>query len=135
MVLQGDVTSIISMNSRERRGIIDELAGVAAFDRRIDQAKGKLDAVQEREERFRIVEQELTEQRDRLAKDRIKAEKYQKLRAQLQDKSQWEGVMVWRERQQQVQKLRDRLARDEKKLCVAQSTAGRTRSHHCESNN
>ena len=35
VVLQGDVTSIISMNSRERREIIDELAGVAAFDRKI----------------------------------------------------------------------------------------------------
>lgn len=30
VVLQGDVTSIISMNARERREIIDELAGVAA---------------------------------------------------------------------------------------------------------
>jgi chromosome segregation protein len=38
VVLQGDVTSIISMNSKERREIIDELAGVAAFDRKIDSA-------------------------------------------------------------------------------------------------
>ncbi|HEY9650038.1 MAG TPA: AAA family ATPase, partial [Coleofasciculaceae cyanobacterium] len=37
VVLQGDVTSIISMNARERREIIDELAGVAAFDRKITQ--------------------------------------------------------------------------------------------------
>ncbi|NET48287.1 MAG: chromosome segregation protein SMC [Merismopedia sp. SIO2A8] len=116
VVLQGDVTSIISMNSKERRGIIDELAGVAAFDRRINQAKEKLDVVQEREERFRIVEQELVEQRDRLAKDRVKAEKYQKLRTQHQEKSQWEGVMAWRERERQLQALRDRLTRDQKKL-------------------
>ena len=116
VVLQGDVTSIISMNSRERRGIIDELAGVAAFDRRIDQAKVKLDAVQEREERFRIVERELTEQRDRLAKDRLKAEKYQKLRQEYQQKNQWEGVMIWQGHQRHIQSLRDRLIRDEKKL-------------------
>jgi len=38
-VLQGDVTSIISMNPRERREIIDELAG-AAFDRKIVQDEG-----------------------------------------------------------------------------------------------
>ncbi|NET73296.1 MAG: AAA family ATPase, partial [Sphaerospermopsis sp. SIO1G2] len=43
VVLQGDVTSIISMNARERREIIDELAGVAAFDRKINQAKATLD--------------------------------------------------------------------------------------------
>ena len=35
VVLQGDVTGIISMKSRERREIIDELAGVAQFDRKI----------------------------------------------------------------------------------------------------
>ena len=124
VVLQGDVTSIISMNAKERRGIIDELAGVAAFDRRIDQAKGKLDTVQEREERFRIVEQELTEQRDRLAKDRQKAEKYQKLRTQFQAKSQWEGVMIWRDQQKQLQALRDRLTRDEKKLVTLNQQRG-----------
>ena len=39
VVLQGDVTGIITMNSRERREIIDELAGVAEFDRKINQTK------------------------------------------------------------------------------------------------
>ncbi|MDJ0701699.1 MAG: chromosome segregation protein SMC [Leptolyngbyaceae cyanobacterium MO_188.B28] len=105
VVLQGDVTSIISMNPRERREIIDELAGVAAFDRKIDQAKQKLDAVKEREERFRIVEKELIAQRDRLAQDRLKAEKYQKLKAVLQTKIVWERVLVWRDHQRQAQTL------------------------------
>ncbi|NEQ96796.1 MAG: chromosome segregation protein SMC [Cyanothece sp. SIO2G6] len=124
VVLQGDVTSIISMNSRERRGIIDELAGVAAFDRRIEQAKGKLDTVQEREEKFRIVETELTEQRDRLAKDRQKAEKYQRLRTEYQTKNHWEAVLVWQGWQQQVQGLRDRLIRDQKKLVTLNQQRG-----------
>ncbi|NET33909.1 MAG: chromosome segregation protein SMC [Cyanothece sp. SIO1E1] len=105
VVLQGDVTSIISMNGRERREIIDELAGVASFDRKIGQAKDKLDAVKEREDRFRIVEKELIDQRTRLAQDRLKAEKYQKLRATLQAKSQWEAVLVWRAQQKRVQHL------------------------------
>ncbi len=105
VVLQGDVTSIISMNPRERREIIDELAGVASFDRKILQAKEKLDAVKEREERFRIVEKELTAQRDRLAQDRIKAEKYQALRAKLHERTRWESVLVWRSHQRQVQQL------------------------------
>lgn len=109
IVLQGDVTSIISMNPRERRTIIDELAGVASFDRKIDQAKDKLDQVKEREERFRIVEQELMTQRDRLAQDRVKAEKYKKLRTQLQEKSQWEGVLVWRSHQQRELRLQQEL--------------------------
>lgn len=113
VVLQGDVTSIISMNSRERREIIDELAGVAAFDRKIDQAKDKLDAVKEREEKFRIVERELIAQRDRLAQDRIKAEKYQKLKAELQNKSQWEAVLAWQSQAQQADQIRAQITAGE----------------------
>jgi chromosome segregation protein len=109
VVLQGDVTGIISMNTQERREIIDELAGVAAFDRKIHQAKEKLDAVKEREERFRIVEKELMAQRDRLAQDRVKAEKYQRLKTELQTKTQWEAVLIWREHQRQAQQLQQQL--------------------------
>ncbi len=61
VVLQGDVTSIISMNPRERREIIDELAGVATFDRKITQAKATLDE-KDLEDSFRIVERELIAQ-------------------------------------------------------------------------
>ncbi|MBT9317913.1 chromosome segregation protein SMC [Leptothoe spongobia] len=110
VVLQGDVTSIISMKARERREIIDELAGVASFDRKIDQAKLKLDMVREREERFRIVERELIDQLERLDQDRKKAEKYKKLKATLQEKTQWQAVLEWRQQQQQAQKLEQQLA-------------------------
>jgi chromosome segregation protein len=109
VVLQGDVTSIISMNSRERREIIDELAGVAGFDRKIVQTKETLAQVKEREDDCRIIEQELVAQRDRLASDRLKAEKYQKLRAELQEKQQWEAVLKWRFLQQQEWKLREQI--------------------------
>jgi chromosome segregation protein len=105
VVLQGDVTGIISMNARQRREIIDELAGVANFDRKINQAREKLDAVKEQEDRFHIVEQELKEQCDRLDRDRVKAQKYQLLRAELQDKSIWENVLAYRSLQQQIEKL------------------------------
>jgi len=109
VVLQGDVTSIISMNSRERREIIDELAGVAAFDRKIEKTKETLAQVKEREDDCRIIEQELVTQRDRLADDRIKAEKYQKLRAELQEKQQLEAILKWRLLQQQEWKLREQI--------------------------
>lgn len=109
VVLQGDVTSIISMHPRERREIIDELAGVGAFDRKITQAKEKLNAVKEREEKFRIVEKELTTQLDRLAQDRVKAEKYQRLKAELQTKTQWEAVLIWQAQVRQAQQLRTQI--------------------------
>jgi chromosome segregation protein len=113
VVLQGDVTSIISMNARERRQIIDELAGVAAFDRKIEQAKGKLEAVREHEERFHIVERELQAQLEKLAQDRQKAEKYQRLKSTFQTKSQWEAVLVWQQQQQQIANLRQTIEQGE----------------------
>ncbi|MFZ4640214.1 MAG: chromosome segregation protein SMC [Nodosilinea sp.] len=113
VVLQGDVTGIISMNSRERREIIDELAGVAAFDRKIEQARGKLEAVRDHEDRFRIVERELQTQLEKLAQDRQKAEKYQHLKAVFQAKSQWEAVLLWRQQEQAIAALRQALAAGE----------------------
>lgn len=105
VVLQGDVTSIISMNAKARREIIDELAGVADFDRKIAQAREKLDTVKERAERFRIVEQELIQQRDRLQRDRLHAEKYQALRLELQEREQWLLVRQWQAHEAQKVQL------------------------------
>ena len=105
VVLQGDVTRIISMNSRERREIIDELAGVAAFDRKIEQTRRTLDKVREREEHHHIIEQELISARDRLAADRVKAEKYRKLKEQVQEKKQQEIILFWRSLVQQRDEL------------------------------
>jgi chromosome segregation protein len=109
VVLQGDVTSIISMNSKERREIIDELAGVAAFDRKIDRAKDTLDEVKEKVEKCNIVAAELVVQRDRLSQDRIKAEKYQRLRTEFQEKSIEEVVLKWKNLQQKQSKLEQEL--------------------------
>ncbi len=105
VVLQGDVTSIISMNSRERREIIDEMAGVAAFDRKIIQTKSTLNEVGEKTDRCHIVVTELNAQRERLSQDRLKAEKYQKLRNELQDITLQEAILKWQSLLQQQTKL------------------------------
>ncbi|MFM7886458.1 MAG: AAA family ATPase, partial [Pseudanabaena sp.] len=97
VVLQGDVTGIISMNSRERREIIDELAGVGEFDRKITTAKDKLDDVKAQEERFRIVEQELIANKEKLKGDRVKAEKYKALRLEYERMEASEAVLQKRE--------------------------------------
>jgi len=110
VVLQGDVTSIITMNSKERREIIDELAGVGAFDRKIQQTRKTLDKVQEKEEKCHIIAQELIANRDRLAADRVKAEKYRKLKEKVQSKKSHEKVLVWRSLTQQQEELQTKLA-------------------------
>ncbi|VEP17070.1 Chromosome partition protein Smc [Hyella patelloides LEGE 07179] len=116
VVLQGDVTRIINMNSRERREIIDELAGVAAFDRKIEQTRKTLEKVKEREEHCHIIEQELIGTRDRLAADRVKAEKYRKLKQQVQEKKQQEIVLFWRSLVQQKEELHAAITKDNEEI-------------------
>jgi len=108
VVMQGDVTRIVSMSNRERRGLIDELAGVALFDTRIEQTRRKLDDVQERQERCRIVEQELHSARQRLEKDCAKARTYQALRAQVQQGRQQELVLAYEAAQTALRDLQER---------------------------
>ncbi|MEO1430883.1 MAG: chromosome segregation protein SMC, partial [Cyanobacteria bacterium J06633_8] len=105
VVLQGDVTDIISMKPRERREIVDELAGVAAFDRKINQAKKTLEEVKEKEDSCRIIETELTTQCERLSQDKAKAEKYQRLRTDFLEKQKWEVVLSWRTLQGHQERL------------------------------
>ena len=103
VVMQGDVTRIVTMSAKERRGIIDELAGVALFDSRIEQSRTKLDEVQDRQERCRIVEQELLASRQRLERDCARARAYQELRERLHRGRAQEQLLA-------VEALRDELA-------------------------
>ena len=108
VVMQGDVTRIVSMSNRDRRGLIDELAGVALFDSRIEQTRRKLDDVQERQERCRIIEQELLASRQRLEKDCAKARQYQDLRERLQLGRRQEMVLAFEAAQQALKDLATR---------------------------
>ena len=108
VVMQGDVTRIVSMGARDRRGIIDELAGVALFDSRIEQSRGKLDEVQERQERCSIVQQELLANRQKLERDCAKARTYQDLRNRFQTGRLQEQVLAFETAQRQAQELASR---------------------------
>ncbi len=82
VIMQGDVTGIVTMSATERRKIIDELAGVAEFDRRIDQAEKELLAVAEKIDYQRIVLVEIGGRLEVLQLDRDQALKYLELKEQ-----------------------------------------------------
>ena len=108
VVMQGDVTRIVSMSSRDRRGIIDELAGVALFDSRIEQTRSKLSDVQDREERCAIVQQELLVSRQKLERDCAKARTYQELRERFQRGRLQEQVLGFEQAEAQFKQLQSR---------------------------
>ena len=79
VMMQGDVNSIVMCSSKARRGIIDEIAGVADFDRRIDQATNELKTVEQRVEAAALILSEVESTLEQLKAEREVALKYKKL--------------------------------------------------------
>lgn len=80
VMMQGDVTGIIGCTSKNRRKIIDEIAGIADFDRRIEQATNELTTVEQRVERSTFILNEVDKRLEELKEEREVALKFQKLR-------------------------------------------------------
>ncbi|WP_254522577.1 chromosome segregation protein SMC [Natrinema caseinilyticum] len=88
VVMQGDVTEIINMTPHSRRVIIDEIAGVAEFDAKKEDAFEELETVQERIDEAELRIEEKRDRLDQLADERQQALRYRRLR---REKEEYEG--------------------------------------------
>ena len=88
VLMQHEVTKITASSPVNRRKIIDEIAGVADFDRRIEQATKELDVVEDRISKSSIVLGEIDIRLEVLKEQKQAALKYQKLR---EEKAQYES--------------------------------------------
>ena len=84
VMMQNDVLWITNCNTKERRKIIDEIAGIADFNRRIEQATNELTDVENRVERSNLILTEISAMLEQLKEEREVAIKYQKLREEKQ---------------------------------------------------
>ena len=84
VIMQGDVKEIVDCSAQSRRKIIDEIAGIADFDRRIEQATNELNGVEQRVERSSLILNEIEVMLEQLKEEREVAIKYQKLREEKQ---------------------------------------------------
>ncbi len=82
VIMQSDVMSIVNCSNVERRKIIDEIAGVADFNRRIEKAQNELLTVEERVENTNLILNEISSSIERLAQEKETALKYQKLKTE-----------------------------------------------------
>ena len=112
VVMQGDVTEIITMSPYARRGIIDEIAGVAEFDAKKEDAFEELETVQERidEAELRIEEKET--RLEQLEDERETAMQYQELREQ---KEEYEGHLKAAELEDKRDELAETRAANEER--------------------
>lgn len=85
VIMQNDVMSITNCSDVERRKIIDEIAGVADFDRRIEQAQNELGTVESRVQNSLLILNEVEGRLETLKAEREVALKYQKLRDEKTD--------------------------------------------------
>ncbi len=82
VMMQGDVMNITNCSAVERRKIIDEIAGVADFNRRIEKAQEELLTVGERIDNANLILTEIDSSIERLAQEKETALKYQKLKTE-----------------------------------------------------
>ncbi|MFC3957219.1 chromosome segregation protein SMC [Halovivax cerinus] len=90
VVMQGDVTEIINTTPHSRREIIDEIAGVAEFDAKKEDAFEELEVVEERIDEAELRIEEKRTRLDQLEDERRTALRYRRLR---REKAEYEGYL------------------------------------------
>jgi chromosome segregation protein len=116
VVMQGDVTEIITMTAGRRREIIDEIAGVAEFDAKKADALEELDTVQERVEEADLRIEEKEKRLDELEDERETALQYRDLK---QEKAEYEGHLKAAEletKRENLAEIRDDIEETETEL-------------------
>ncbi len=86
IVQQGDVTAIVEMGGVQRRKIIDEIAGIAEFDKEIEKAKKEREEVEKNIEHIEIILSEIRRQIRQLKRERDEAMEYKKVIEELERK-------------------------------------------------
>lgn len=116
VMMQGDVNSIVMCSSKVRRGIIDEIAGVADFDRRIDQATGELKTVEQRVEAALLILSEVEKTLEQLKSEREVALKYKKLQEEKAGYEAQIGTAKFFELKRNLELAHDNILQSNKKL-------------------
>ena len=83
IVLQGDVTNLASMTPHKRRGVLEEVAGVTAYDDEIRRANNQRKVVENNVETIDLFEEEQKHRLKGLGKERQQALKFKELKDEL----------------------------------------------------
>ena len=91
VIMQNEVSRVTDCTPTQRRKIIDEIAGTAEFDRRIEKAKEQLDIVEQKVEKSVFILNEISNNLENLAQEREQALKYKKLK---DEKTEYESQIT-----------------------------------------
>ncbi|MFC6752712.1 chromosome segregation protein SMC [Halorubrum tibetense] len=107
VVMQGDVTEIINMTPYQRRGIVDEIAGVAEFDEKKEAAFEELDTVKDRIGEADLRIEEKRERLDRLSDERETALEYQSLREEVETYRGYRKASELEDKRESLERVED----------------------------
>lgn len=120
-IAQGEVQRIISMNGKERRAIIDSVAGIADFEAKKKEALGELQLVEDRIKEARLVVGERKAFLDELGREKETALMYVEAKKKLNGAK---GTLVRKEVERLERELGDATAADER-LAAARAKTGK----------
>ncbi|MDY6765158.1 MAG: AAA family ATPase, partial [Halobacteria archaeon] len=115
VVMQGDVTNIIQMSNSERRGIIEQVAGVAEFDEKKEKAHEELETVDERVERVELILDEIEERLERLKDERDKALEYRELKDEKQEYERLLSAAKLQQVEDEIESVQDEIDNEQEK--------------------
>ncbi len=84
IIQQGDVTSIVKMRPKERREIVDEIAGIKEYNEKKEKALRELEKAERKLEEAEVILEEKKKMVDKLEKERNAALEYKKLEEELE---------------------------------------------------
>ncbi|WP_394741476.1 chromosome segregation protein SMC [Natronococcus roseus] len=105
VVMQGDVTEIINMTPHSRREIIDEIAGVAEFDAKKEDAFAELETVQERIDEAELRIEEKRTRLTQLEDERREALRYRRLRREKEEYESYKKASELEEKREELDGL------------------------------
>jgi chromosome segregation protein len=97
IIEQGRIGQIVSARAEDRRGVIEEAAGITKYKKRREAAERKMEATRHNLERVADIVAELGKQLDSLNRQARKAERYRALRAQVRELELHVGATRWLE--------------------------------------
>ncbi|VVB79461.1 Chromosome partition protein Smc [uncultured archaeon] len=84
IILQGEIQNFVRMNGEERRGIIEEVAGISIYESRKEKSLHELEKTEEKLKEITAILRERTAYLNNLEKERQQALKFKKLEADVQ---------------------------------------------------
>jgi chromosome segregation protein len=89
IIMQGDITRFIKMSSWERRGVIEEISGIAEYNERRERGDRELAKAEDNIARVELVLNEVEKQMTRLENEKNDALRYQFLKDEIYNHKGW----------------------------------------------